>query len=55
MHERNYGLDFLKAISMLMVVFLHTLGHGGILNSCIPLSVNYEIAWGIRNSMLWCH
>ena len=48
MHERNYGLDLLKAISMLMVVFLHTLGHGGILNSCIPLSVNYEIAWGLE-------
>lgn len=28
---RNYGIDMLRILSMLGVVFLHTLGHGGIL------------------------
>ena len=33
MKTRNYGIDFLRMISMIMIVMLHTLGHGGILRS----------------------
>ncbi len=45
---RNYGIDALRILSMLMVVTLHVLGHGGILDSTKAYSVNYEIAWFIE-------
>ena len=41
--SRNYGIDALRIISMLMVVMLHVLSHGGILNA--SESVNYWITW----------
>lgn len=31
--ERNYGIDLLKIIVMLMIVIIYTQGHGGILFS----------------------
>lgn len=34
--ERNYGLDFLKIISMFMVCCIHTLNHGGIRDAFAP-------------------
>lgn len=43
--QRNYGLDFLRIISMLMIVFLHVLRQGGILELATPFSINYEVAW----------
>lgn len=42
MKTRNYGIDFLRMISMIMIVMLHTLGHGGILRSVSFLSVHYQ-------------
>lgn len=45
MKIRNYGIDFLRMISMIMIVMLHTLGHGGILRSVSFLSIHYQIAW----------
>ena len=32
MEERNYGIDLLRIVSMMMVVLLHVLGQGGILD-----------------------
>lgn len=43
--ERNYGIDFFRMLSMLMVLVLHVLGYGGILRNAAALSVNYEAAW----------
>ncbi len=31
--NRNYGIDLLRLFAMFMVVILHTLGHGGVLNA----------------------
>lgn len=45
MDKRNYGIDFLRMISMFMIVILHILGIGGILNSAQPYSINYYTAW----------
>ena len=42
-HARNYGLDLLRMIAMLMVVVLHILGKGGVLSACEPLSGQYEL------------
>lgn len=48
--NRNYGIDLLRLVSMLMVVTLHTLGHGGVLNMVAERAasgkvVNYGVAW----------
>ena len=46
--ERNYGIDLLRIISMFMVVVLHVVGHGGVLNATIGLTLKGEIAWAIE-------
>ncbi len=38
MDNRNYGIDFLKILSMLMIVVLHFFGHTSISTSLIPFS-----------------
>lgn len=43
--ERNFGIDLLRILSMLMVVILHILGQGGILGNCEFLSGSYMVAW----------
>lgn len=45
MEERNYGIDLLRIISMIGVMTLHILGHGGVLENTKVLSYNYDIAW----------
>lgn len=45
MEKRNYGIDFLRILSMFMAVILHILGRGGMLENIEPLSGNYWIAW----------
>lgn len=42
--SRNYGIDILRIASIVGVVFLHVLGHGGILNSELS-STGYAVAW----------
>lgn len=42
--SRNYGIDLLRIISMVSVVFLHVLGHGGILNSDLS-PTRFSAAW----------
>ena len=39
--SRNYGIDLLRIISMIMVVVLHVLRHGGVIEGTDPLSANY--------------
>ena len=43
--QRNMGIEYLRILSMLMVVILHCLGHGGVLKNLKILSTNYNIAW----------
>lgn len=47
---RNYGIDLLRILSMYMVVVLHVLGCGGILDNCEKFSFNYYIAWFLETS-----
>ena len=42
--SRNFGIDMLRIVSMLMVVMLHVLGQGGILDAVKPFSCNYYAA-----------
>lgn len=41
--ERNYGIDLLRIVSMFMVVVLHVLGAGGLLEA--TSGVNNKIVW----------
>ena len=43
--ERNYGLDLFRFISMLMIVGLHVIGNGGILDNAQPLTIRGEAVW----------
>ena len=45
---RNYGIDALRILSMLMIVILHVLKHGGVLDSTETFSVEYRTAWFIQ-------
>lgn len=51
--ERNYGIDLLRLISMLMVVILHVLGQGGILRNTQPLTLNGEVFWSLE-TLCYC-
>lgn len=50
--RRNYGIDLLRIVSMLMVVILHILGQGGILKGTTPITVNYEVSWFLEIAAL---
>ncbi|OUM59477.1 hypothetical protein PIROE2DRAFT_63757 [Piromyces sp. E2] len=49
---RNYGVDILKMLSMFMVVTLHTLGNGGVLESTEKNSLNFAVAYFIETAAL---
>lgn len=39
--KREQGIDFIKIISMLLIVLSHCLGHGGVIDSTEPLSSDW--------------
>ncbi len=45
---RLFGLDLLRLLSMLMVIVLHILGQGGILEAAEPGSTVWYAAWGLE-------
>lgn len=51
--KRNYGIDLLRLLAMYMVIVLHILGIGGILESCEKFSLNYYVAW-LLETMAYC-
>ncbi len=48
--EREYGIDALRILSMFMVVVLHMLGNGGILDTAEIMSTNYLASWFLEIS-----
>ncbi len=46
--ERNYGIDLLRLVSMFMIVILHVLGKGGVLNSVEILTFKGELFWSLE-------
>lgn len=46
--ERNYGIDFLRILSMFMVVILHVLAHGGVLDATKLMSSGYIAGWTLE-------
>lgn len=51
--KRNYGIDLLKIISMIMIIVLHITGQGGMLENTATLSSQYNILWLLR-AMCFC-
>lgn len=47
-NERNYGIDLLRIIAMFMIIMLHSLLQGGILNNLLVHSVKYKLVWLIE-------
>lgn len=43
--RKNYGIDILRTIAMLMIIVLHLLGNGGVLSNLSRGTVNYYIMW----------
>lgn len=43
--ERNHGIDLLRIVAMFMIVVLHVVGHGGILDATLGLTLKGEVAW----------
>ena len=48
--QRNPGLDLLRLLSMGMVVLLHLLGRGGILQAVQPFTAHYWAVWTIETA-----
>lgn len=48
--KRICGIDLLKIVSMFMIVVLHVLGKGGILNNAPDGSSQYYIAWFLESA-----
>lgn len=46
--ERNYGIDLLRIVSMLMVVILHINGQGGLLKAAEIYTPQYYVIWFIE-------
>ena len=49
--NRNLGIDLLRVLSMLYIVILHTLKHGGILSSVLVNSNQYKLVWFLEISV----
>lgn len=47
MKERNYGIDALRIVSMFLVVILHVMGNGGVLNQVTAID-KFAVAWFIE-------
>ena len=45
---RNYGIDFLRILSMFFVLLLHILNQGGVIASSEKLSLGYNLSWFIE-------
>ncbi len=50
--QRNYGIDLLRIVSMLMITIVHVVGTGGIISAKMT-PLNASISWTIR-SMTFC-
>lgn len=48
--ERNYGIDALKILAMFMVVILHIMNQGGVLNGTVKFTGSYEAGWMLQSA-----
>ena len=50
MKKRNYGIDSLRMLAMFMIVILHLLNQGGILNASGRFTSQYEAGWFLQSA-----
>lgn len=50
MRDKNYGIDALRMLAMFMVVILHILTQGGILNATGKFTSQYEAGWLLQTA-----
>lgn len=50
MGKRNYGIDSLRMLAMFMIVILHLLNQGGILNASGRFTSQYEAGWFLQSA-----
>lgn len=53
MREKNYGIDALRVLAMFMVVIVHIMNLGGVLNSTYRFTSQYESGW-LLHSAAFC-
>ncbi|MBQ2991106.1 MAG: acyltransferase [Clostridia bacterium] len=46
--QRNYGVDLLRILSMLMIVTMHVLWQGGLLRTADPSGAHYALGWAVE-------
>lgn len=46
---RKSNIELLRILAMFLIVFMHLLWHGNVLNSCDYGSINYYLFWSIRS------
>lgn len=51
--ERNYGIDFLRIVSMMLIPVLHILGQGGVIDNTPYGSAGYWLEW-IMETAAYC-
>lgn len=51
--ERNMGVELFRVVSMMLVVMLHVLGHGGVYSHAGVLTDNYKVAWFLE-TLAYC-
>ena len=51
--ERNMGVELFRIVSMILVVMLHVIGHGGVYSYAPKLSDTYKVAWFLY-TMAYC-
>lgn len=47
MEHRNYGIDLSRITAMLMIIIMHVLLYGGLLESTEPFTLRHWVVWGI--------
>lgn len=50
MKEKNYGIAGLRILAMFMVVILHILTQGGVLNASGRFTSQYEAGWLLQTA-----
>ena len=51
---RNYGIDLLKIVSMIMIIVLHIIGNGSILKNTTAFSPQNNLLWFLKAACFCC-
>lgn len=50
--KKNIGIELLRIVAMMMVLLLHELGQGGLLDNTHQFSMNFELSWALESLAL---